>query len=294
MTAALAGCANAPGTGPLVPEENRAQWATACADWDEWDKPAPPYRIHGQTYYVGTCGISAILIVGQSGLVLMDSGTEPGSRVVEANIARLGYSISNVKALLVSHEHFDHVGGMARLQRLSGATVHAGQGAVNVLRTGTDDPRDPQAGLHDPMEPVAGLIEAAEDGGTIAVSGIRVTAIATPGHTIGAISWQWQSCEGSQCRTIVYADSLTPVSSDDYRFVDHPEYVAMFRRGIARLAETPCDILITPHPSASRMRAKAAGDAPWVDTGGCKDYAAQASARLDARLAREAKLPDGK
>jgi len=86
---------------PLTPVDNRAEWVQTCTDWDEWDKSAPPYRIHGQSYYVGTCGISAILIVGEDGLVLIDSGTREGSEVIAANIAQLGHSINEVKALLV-------------------------------------------------------------------------------------------------------------------------------------------------------------------------------------------------
>lgn len=283
----LSACGRAGDHAPLAPDENRADWTQVCADWDEWDKPAPPYRIHGQTYYVGTCGISAILIVGDDGLALIDSGTKAGSAVVEANIAQLGRSINEVKALLVSHEHFDHIGGMARLQQLSGAAVHTGLAAVPVVRTGVDDPRDPQAGLHEPMEPVTGGVRSVRDGETLTIAGIDITGIATPGHTLGAMSWQWQSCEGGQCLTIVYGDSLSPVSLDDYRFIDHPDYVAMFRGGIARLAELRCDLLLTPHPSASDMRTRLTGQAAWIDSEGCRAYAARVGKRLDERLLKE-------
>jgi metallo-beta-lactamase class B len=287
-TLALSACARAGDLAPLAPDENRAAWAQVCADWDEWDKPAPPYRIHGQTYYVGTCGISAILIVGDEGLALIDSGTRAGSEVVEANIAKLGRSITEVKALLVSHEHFDHMGGMARLQQISGAAVHAGPAAVPVIRTGEADPRDPQAGLHEPMEPVTGEVRSIGDGETLVIAGIDITGIATPGHTPGAMSWQWQSCEGGECVTIVYGDSLSPVSSDEYRFTDHPDYVSMFRGGIARLAGLDCDLLLTPHPSASDMRTRLTGQAAWIDSDGCKVYAEKVGKRLDDRLAKEA------
>lgn len=285
---ALSDCAHADDSAPLAQDESRADWVRTCVDWDEWDKPAPPYRIHGQTYYVGTCGISAILIVGEDGLVLIDSGTKAGSEVVETNIAELGRSITEVKALLVSHEHYDHIGGMARLQQLSGAPVYTGLAAAPVVRTGNDDPRDPQAGLHEPMEPVTGEVHSVRDGETDTIAGVRITGIATPGHTVGAMSWQWQSCEDGECVTIVYGDSLTPVSADEYRFIDNPDYVSRFRGGIARLAGLPCDLLLTPHPSASDMRTRLAGLAAWIDSGGCRAYAAKVGKRLDDRLAKEA------
>lgn len=284
----LGACTHTDSPAPLVPEANRAAWVAACEDFDEWDKPGPPYQIHGNTYYVGTCGISAILIVGDGGAVLIDSGTAKGSEVIEANVAALGFTMRDVEALLISHEHFDHVGGMARLQGLSGAPVWVGAGAVEVIRSGKDDPRDPQAGLHAPMAPVIGTIRAVADGEAVEIAGVSLTGIATPGHTIGAMSWQWKSCEAGGCVTIVYGDSLSPVSADAYRFTDHPEYVALFRRGLARMDGLMCDLLITPHPSASDMRTRLTGQAAWIDANACKAYAASKIKALDDRLAKEA------
>src|SRR5687767_5418483 len=92
-------------TAAQMDKLDRKAWAEACADWDEWEKPGPPYRIHGNTYYVGTCGISAILISGDDGHVLIDSGTDAGAALVAANIEALGFTLSDVKILLMSHEH---------------------------------------------------------------------------------------------------------------------------------------------------------------------------------------------
>jgi len=114
-----------------------------------------------------------------------------------------------------------------------------------------------------------------------------LTAVATPGHTPGALSWHWVSCDGGVCRSIVYADSLTPVSRDNYRFSDHPEYVAAFRASIAKVAALDCDILVTPHPSASNMVKRMAARSFEQDNG-CRDYAADLTKMLDERLAKEA------
>ncbi|MBA4045237.1 MAG: subclass B3 metallo-beta-lactamase, partial [Erythrobacter sp.] len=233
------------------------RFSSVCKDFDDWDKPTEPFHIHGDTWYVGTCGITALLIRGQDGAVLIDSGTDKGAQAIAANIESLGVKLTEIKAILGSHEHFDHVGGFARMQGLSGAPVLVGAGAVDVIRTGRDNPRDPQAGLHAPMAPATGTIRAVADGEVVKVAGLEITGIATPGHTIGAMSWQWESCDVGGCFTIVYADSLSPVSADDYRFTDHPDYVAMFRRGIARLRPLECGMLLTPHPSASDMLTRA-------------------------------------
>lgn len=263
-----------------------ARFASVCEDFDDWDKPTEPFHIHGDTWYVGTCGITALLIRGQDGAVLIDTGTDKGAQAIAANIERIGVKLSEVKAILGSHEHYDHVGGFARMQGLSGAPAFVGAGALDVIRTGKDHPRDPQAGLHAPMAPVTGTIRAVADGEVVKVDGLAITGIATPGHTIGAMSWQWESCDTNGCFTIVYADSLSPVSADEYRFTDHPDYVAMFRRGIARLRPLECGMLLTPHPSASDMLTRARAGAL---EGGmtCAEYADSKTKALDERLARE-------
>ena len=264
-----------------------ARFGKVCEDFDDWDKPTEPFQIHGDTWYVGTCGITALLIRGPEGAVLIDSGTLKGSEAITANIEKIGVKLSEVKAILGSHEHFDHVGGFARLQGLTGAPVMVGADAVAVIRTGRDDPRDPQAGLHAPMAPVPGTVRAVADGEVVNVGGFEITGIATPGHTLGAMSWQWESCDVGGCVTIVYADSLSPVSADDYRFTDHPDYVAIFREGIARLRPLECGMLLTPHPSASDMIARAR-TGTFVGGMTCAQYADSKTRALDERLAKEA------
>jgi len=267
-----------------------ARFGGSCEDFDNWDKPTPPFHIHGDTWYVGTCGITALLIRREDGAVLIDTGTAKGSEAIAANIESLGIKLSEVKAILGSHEHFDHVGGFARMQGLTGAPVLVGASAVDVIRTGKDDPRDPQAGLHAAMAPVTGPVRAVADGEVVKIGGLEITGIATPGHTIGAMSWQWESCDTNGCFTIVYADSLSPVSADAYRFTDHPDYVAMFRSGIARLRPLECGMLLTPHPSASDMISR--GRTGALEGGmTCAQYADSKTKALDERLAKEAAAP---
>jgi metallo-beta-lactamase class B len=267
-----------------------------CADWDEWDKPAAPFIIYGNTYYVGTCGISAILIVGDFGHILIDGGTEMGADLIAANIRTLGFALEDVDIILTSHEHHDHVGGVARLQELTGAMVLASAEAGAVLGTGVASPGDPQYGMHDPFPAarIGGIVTPGTPvtlGEPFCLCGIgmlELTPIATPGHTPGALSWQWKSCNGGHCLTIVYADSLSPISRDGYRFIDHPDYVAAYREGLERLAVLDCDILLTPHPSASGLRDRLLGAAPLVDPEGCRTYATNIEVRLNERLFEEA------
>ena len=264
------------------------QWVAVCKGSDEWDKPAPPVRIHANTYLVGTCGIAAILVTGSDGHVLIDGGTDKGADHIADNIRRLGFKLGEVKYLLHSHEHIDHAGGLARLQKLTGATLVASAPAARVFAAGTASSDDPQAGMHPPL-PIATVGRVIADGGTVRFGNLMLTAIATPGHTPGALSWTWESCDGGVCRSMVFADSLSAVSREDYRFSAYPQRLAAFRQSIARVAALRCEILLTPHPSASAMPARIGKGQPLFDDQGCRAYAAARSAALDERLAKEAR-----
>lgn len=279
---------------PRVIEQPRAPietagplWAARCEGSTDFNKAAPPVRIHGNTYLVGSCGISSILIVGDQGDILIDGGTEEDADLIAANIRSLGFRVQDIRFILHSHEHPDHVGGIAKLQRLSGATVIASAAARTVLQSGVATADDPQAGTLKPIPPVevGRLIGDAQE---VLLGNVMLTAIATPGHTPGSLSWRWVSCDGGVCRIIVYADSLAPVSSPNYRFRDHPAYLAAYRASIAKIAASPCEILLTPHPGASDMPHRLALGKPLFDADACRNYSANFSKELDARLAKEA------
>ena len=286
-TLALAGCAPQPAPSPTVAAPTGKDLASACAGRDGWSDAAPPAKIYGNSYYVGTCGISALLIAAPDGLVLIDGATAEAAPGILANIRALGFDPKNIRYLLASHEHLDHVGGLKALQDATGATILARREAVATLTSGEPEAIDPQRGA---IPPFAGVKVARElkDGETLPIRDIRLTLHATPGHTPGSTSWTWKSCEAGDCRTIAYVDSLSAVSADDYRFTDHPDYVAMLRATFAKVPTLPCDILITPHPGASNLFARLADEAPLVDATACKTYAEGAAKRLDERLAKEA------
>jgi metallo-beta-lactamase class B len=285
----LLGCAVPSAPPGQAAADARKAWTETCKDWDDWDKAGPPFQVWGNTYYVGTCGISAILIAGDEGHVLIDGGPENAAGIVAANIEALGFKLSDVKLLLHSHEHHDHVGALAELQRLTGAKLLASRLAAPVLASGEASGDDPQADIHErfPGAQVSGIVKDLEPQ---RLGSLSLTPMTTPGHTPGALSWHWQSCEGDDCREIAYADSLSPVSSDSYRFSDHPAYLAAYRASLERVAAMPCDILLTPHPSASAMRERLLkGDLSAEPH--CADYARGIEARLGERLSQETGTP---
>ncbi len=268
-----------------------------CDYCEAWNAKHAPVRLHGETFYVGPEGLAVVLIRTPEGAILLDGGLPQSVPLIEANLESLGVALSEVKWIVNSHAHYDHAGGIAALARLTGAKVAASHAGAKALRLGGVTPDDPQAGLGEAAmayPPVKDVVEI-DDGGTITLGGITLTAHYTPGHTPGATTWTWRSCEKDQCIDAVYADSLNAVSAEGFRF-DSPERLAQFRASIARIRELPCDLVVSVHPAFVKLferieaRQTAAKD-PLLE-GGCRAYADDAEKRLDKRLADEAHSPN--
>lgn len=300
----LAGCsASAPAPSPaaeappagLVPDA-----PIACAMCDEWNTPRDPFQVFANTYYVGTAGLSSLLIVTDAGLVLIDVALPQSAPLVDANIRALGFRTEDVKFLLTSHAHFDHLGGVASMQRHTGATVGASPSTAQALALGHPVPEDPQYGTgpFDRFPPVTGNVRVMQDGETLELGGTTITARHTPGHTPGATSWTWRSCEGDRCLDMVYVDSLTAVSRDDFRFTRVSGLVETFRATLEKVRAFPCDVVIATHPGATGLDERlgqralggfapgADGD-PMVDPGACAALADRSLKGLEARIASE-------
>ncbi len=282
---------------PLAGQSVQAGSIPACSTSAEWNTPHAPHRLFGNTYYVGTACLGAILITSDSGHVLIDGALPASAPIIIGNIEALGFRMEDVRWLLNSHAHFDHAGGLAELQRRSGAPVLASAASVRVLRTGVSGADDPQFGELDGFPGIADVRELAL-GATVRVGTVEVTPHHTAGHTPGGTSWSWTSCEGARCLEIVYADSQTPISAAGFLYTKsatYPSAVQDFRDGYAALERLTCDVLVTPHPGGSQLWervASAPGAMPaLVDREACRRYAATARAQLERRLAIEVKAP---
>ncbi len=271
--------------GPAKPA-TFADHQRQCAGKEGWSDPAPPIRIFANVYDVGTCGIVVLLVTGPQGHILIDGATAEAAPSILANIKRLGIRPTDIKLMLNSHEHLDHAGGLRALQRATGAKVLARAAARTTLQTGVAAADDPQKSGLPPFAGVA-VDRIVRDDEVVALGPLRLTAHATPGHAAGSTSWSWTACEGTRCHAIVYADSVRATAAGRYRFSDHPAYVAAFRASLATIARLPCDLIVTPHPSASDLYERLTGTMPLSDPAACVTYAAKHRALLDAKLGAE-------
>lgn len=254
----------------------------ACgAACDDWNARKAPARVFANTYDVGTAGLGSVLITSGNGHILLDAGLPQSAALIDASIRSLGFRMDDIRLIVNSHAHCDHAGGIAAFQRASGARVAASAAGARALERGGPTPDDPQYafGIDNGRFPVVRNVRVVADGEVLRVGELAITAHLTPGHTPGSTTWSWRSCEGQTCRTIVYADSLNPVSAPAFRFTgdaNHPTRIDEFRRSIARVAGLPCDTLIAVHPNMAVGKT-------------CRTYADAASRRLDDRIKEEGK-----
>jgi metallo-beta-lactamase class B len=276
----------------LAAQANAA--AIDCSYCADWNKGQAPFQVYGNTYYVGPHGLSAVLITSPQGHVLIDGALPQSAPLIAKHVEQLGFRMTDVKVILNSHTHYDHAGGIAELQQLSGAKVIASDKAAPVLRIGKVGPDDPQVGHLLPF-PAVSNVEALGRRQKVEVGTLQLSVIHTPGHSPGGTSWQWQSCEAGRCLNMMYSDSLNAVADSKFKYGGDARYPTAAKdliSSMAAIAAAPCDVLITAHPELSGLWTivdeQGKGDRTRLDDpAACRRYVATARQRLEQRLASE-------
>jgi len=239
------------------------------------NQPITPFRIAGPLYYVGASDVASYLLVTPAGDILIDGGFAETAPLIEANVAALGFKITDVKWLLNGHAHPDHAGGLSQLKRDSGARFAAMSAEVIPLEhngQGTFYKGDKI--LFDSVT----VDRVLQDGDHIDLGGIRLTAHLTAGHTPGCTTWTTQLWDGRNQHSVVIACQISvPAANISYEGMD-----ADFKQTYTLLRSLPCDIFLAEHGKAFSLTEKLARRTrnssinPFVDPTGCARYVDQA------------------
>lgn len=248
--------------------------------------PVEPFRIAGNLYYVGANDVSAFLITGPVGHIVIDGGYPTTAPMIMGSIAKLGFNIKDVKVLLNSEPHPDHGGGLGVLQKASGAELWASEASAYSLASGGDDP--------DLVLPLRALVRIGilgyppvrvdhvfKDGVTIRLGPLALTAHITGGHTRGCTSWSFQVHDADRVLNVVSACDLVPIATTRY-----PQQGADLERSFRVLRSLPADIWVTCHAREwGRYRKFAASRTakdpvePFIDPAGYRAYIDEAEAK---------------
>src|SRR6266550_7424137 len=214
-----------------------SKWRTATNNGGQ--KYAEPFRIAGNLYYVGANDVTSFLITGPEGHVLIDGGYPGTAPIIMESIAKLGFKITDVKVLLNSHAHFDHAGGLAELQKASGAELWISEGDADVVAAGGAG--DPSLGPFSFVSyfpllryPAPRVDHRFKDGAQIRVGPVELTAHVTAGHTPGCTSWSFPVRDGKRELSVVHRCSLQPPLAASL-FGPNPAIQAEFERSFRTL-----------------------------------------------------------
>ncbi|MFT3997405.1 MAG: subclass B3 metallo-beta-lactamase [Asticcacaulis sp.] len=258
---------------------------------NNWDTPAEPYRIADNVWFVGTEGIGAYLITTPKGHILIDSGTQKGAGLVEANIVRLGFAVKDVKILLESHAHFDHIGGMAKLKADTGATFIASAADRPILEGGRHIGDNENGTPSFAAVKVDRLIGHAE---TVSLGGVTLTAHLTPGHTQGCTTWTMPVVINKKAHRAVFFCSTTTAGNVLVGNKTYPGIVADYRLSFKRLKAIRADVFLVNHPDFAHMADKRhrqiAGDADaFVDPSEFQAFVAKSEQAFETELKKQTK-----
>jgi metallo-beta-lactamase class B len=258
----------------------------------DWTTPFPPFRIAGNLYYVGSKGLANYLVTTPQGHILINSDLEANVPLIRSSIEQLGFKFADVKILLISHAHWDHDAGSAKVKQLTGATYMVMDADVPVVESGGR--ADFQYGA-DPqlLYPPVHVDRVLHDGDEVKLGGAVLVAHLTPGHTKGCTTWTLRVQEGGKSydTAIICSPNVNP----GYKLVDNRAYPAIARdyeRAFRVWKTLPCDIFLGAHGGYFDLEGKyarwSAGQRDaFVDPHGCAAFIAQKEKEFRRTLAEQ-------
>jgi metallo-beta-lactamase class B len=212
-----------------------------------YSAPVEPFRIVGNIHYVGGANIASYLIATPQGHILIDTGMKEMHEVIKNSVAKLGFKTADIKIMLSSHAHFDHIEGHALMKKLTGAQVMAMMGDAQALEAGKDNSALGAIG----WEPVK-IDRVLKHGDTVSLGGTTLRALHTPGHTQGATTWITTVQDKGRTYTVGFLGGTTP--NGGVALFDNPRHKNVIedtQRTFKTLkAEKVPDIYLVGHPQA--------------------------------------------
>jgi len=253
------------------------------------DEAFPPHKVAGDIYYVGSRDISSYLVTSPDGHAIINSGFEETVPLIRASVEKLGFKMRDVKVLLHSHAHSDHVAGHALLQELTGATVFVMHGDDDVIRSGGKG----QYLYTDSRWRPCPVDRVLKDGDKVEIGGTTLVARRTAGHTRGCTTWTCRVTDGDKKLDVVVVGS--PNVNPGFQLVnnaDYPHIADDYAKGFSILKKLPCDVFLGAHGKYYGMLEKFErfGDGkpnPFIDPDGYKAYIEEREAAFRAKLAAQ-------
>jgi metallo-beta-lactamase class B len=261
-------------------------------DSPDWTKPFPAFHIAGNLYYVGSKGLANYLVTTPQGNILINSDLESNVPMIEASIEKLGFKFKDTKVLLISHAHWDHDAGSAKIKAMTGASYMVMDADVPVVESGGKT--DFQYGNSPSfLYPPTKVDRVLHDGDEVKLGGAVLVAHLTPGHTKGCTTWAMKVTEGGKTYNVVIIGS--PNVNPGYRLIhnnNYPQIAGDYERMWGVLKSLPCDIFLGAHGGYFGLEEKYplmkdGGANPFIDPSGYKKFVAQKEQDFRTELAKQ-------
>jgi metallo-beta-lactamase class B len=264
----------------------------------DWTEPFPAFHIAGNLYYVGSKGLANYLVTTTQGNILINSDLESNVPMIRASIENLGFKFEDTKILLISHAHWDHDAGSAKIKEMTGAKYMVMDADVPVVESGgkTDFQYGNCPGF---LFPPAKVDRVLHDGDEVRLGDTVLVAHLTPGHTKGCTTWTMKVTESGKIYDVVIIGS--PNVNPGYKLVhnkNYPQIAEDYERMWGVLKSLPCDIFLGAHGGYFGLEEKyplmrAGGVNPFIDPTGYKKFVAQKEQDFRTELARQTLAASG-
>lgn len=259
----------------------------------DWTTPIAPFRIAEGLYYVGSKDLASYLVVTPQGNILINSSLEESPALIKKSVEQLGFKYGDIKILLISHSHFDHDAGSARIIKETGAKYMVMDGDVPVVESGgTLD-----FAYGDSPYPKAKVDRVLHDADEVRLGDAVLVAHKTAGHTRGCTTWTMKVKQNGKTLDAVIVGSWNV--NPGFRLVDKPGQAASYpgiaddyRKTFALLKKLPCDIFLGAHGAYFDMLGKItksaqSGESVWIDAQGYKTAVAEREKAFETELRKQ-------
>jgi len=221
----------------------------------DWNEQFPPFRIVGNLYYVGTYDLACYLITTTQGNILINTGLAASAEQIKKNIEVLGFKFRDTKILLTTQAHYDHVGAMAVIKKMTGAQMMVDEKDAQVLADGgnSDYAFGGKGPMFQPVQPDRLL----HDGDTIELGNMQLVILHHPGHTKGSCSFLFTVSDEQRSYRVLVANMPTIVT--DKRFADvtaYPEISKDYAATLQAMKHIRFDIWLASHASQFDLHEK--------------------------------------
>lgn len=257
----------------------------------DWEKDYPAFRIAGNLYYVGTYDLGCYLITTSKGHILINTGLKSSEKQIEQHIKDLGFRLKDIKILLTTQAHYDHLGAMAAIKKKTGARFLADAAEKEALETGGD--ADYALGGNGASFQPVKADQWLQDGDTITLGDVTLQLLHHPGHTKGSCSYLFTAKDEQRSYRVLIANMPTIVT--DKKFADlhrYPNVSEDYKNTLSKMQTLSFDLWVASHAGQFDLHTKhKPGDAynpmAFADPAGYKKELEELQKEYDEKLKKD-------